>query len=87
MTYANLHFCIRFLKILRTSANWRNGRLLELGEIRELVTTSLFEEENLWWGRGVIEDTTYLKNITDKILLALKFELTQKYSASKSQQC
>ena len=26
-------------------------------------------------------------NITDKILLALKFEFTQKYSASKSQHC
>ena len=34
------------------------------------------------------EDTTYLMlNITDKILLALKFELTQKYAASKSQHC
>ena len=39
------------------------------------------------WGRGVIKDTTYLMNITDKILMALKFELTQKYSASKSQHC
>ena len=38
-------------------------------------------------GAGVIEDTTYLVNITDKILLALKFDLTQKYSASKSQHC
>ena len=34
-------------------------------------------------GSGVIEDTTCLMNSTDKILLALKFELTQKYSASK----
>ena len=31
----------------------------------------------LVWGRGVIKDTTYLLNITDKILLYLKFELTQ----------
>ena len=38
-------------------------------------------------GGGVIEDTTYLMNIADKILLALKFELTQKYSANKSQHC
>ena len=37
--------------------------------------------------KGVIEDTTYLMNITEKILLVLKFELTQKYSASKSQHC
>ena len=29
------------------------------------------------WGRVVIKDTTYLMNITDKILLALKFELTE----------
>ena len=34
---------------------------------------------------GVIEGTTYLVNITEKFLLALK--LTQKYSASKSQHC
>ena len=39
------------------------------------------------WGREVIEDSTYLMKITDKILLALKFELTQKYSASKRQHC
>ena len=42
----------------------------------------------LVWGRGVTEDSTYLTNIffliTDKILLALKFELTHKYSDSKS---
>ena len=36
-------------------------------------------------GGGVIEDTACLMNITSKNLLALKFELTQKYSASKSQ--
>ena len=35
----------------------------------------------------VIKDTTYLMNITDKILLALKFELTQEYSAGESQHC
>ena len=34
---------------------------------------------------GFIEYTTCLMNTTNKILLALKFELTQKYSASKSQ--
>ena len=33
------------------------------------------------------EDTTYLMNITDKILLALTFDLTEKYSASKGQHC
>ena len=39
-------------------------------------------------GGGGIEDNTYLmKLITNKILLALKFELTEKYSASKSQHC
>ena len=38
-------------------------------------------------GGGAIEDTTFLMNITDNILLALKFELIQKYSASKSQHC
>ena len=54
--------------------------------VRELVITSLFEED-LVWGRKAIEDTTYLINMTDKILLALKFELTQKESASKSQHC
>ena len=39
------------------------------------------------WDRGVIKDTAYLMSITDTILLALKFELTHKYSASKSQHC
>ena len=39
------------------------------------------------WGCGVIEDTTQLKNITDKVFLGLKFELTEKHSASKSQHC
>ena len=33
-----------------------------------------------------IEDTTKLMNIINKILLTLKLELKQKYSASKSQQ-
>ena len=58
--------------------------------LRELVITSLFEEDLTVWGRGgggVIEDTTHLVNITDTILLALKFELKQKCSASKSQHC
>ena len=41
------------------------------------------KRRHLVWGREVIEDTTCLMNITDKILLALKFELKQKYSASK----
>ena len=38
-------------------------------------------------GRGVIVNTTYLMNIADKLLLALKFELTQnsKYSDDESQ--
>ena len=40
------------------------------------------ERTHLVWVRGVIEDNTYVMNITDKILLALKFEFTQKYSAS-----
>ena len=31
------------------------------------------------------EGTTYLMNITEKKLLALQFELTQKYSVTKSQ--
>ena len=31
---------------------------------------------HLVWGRGVIKDTTYLMNITDKILMALNFEFT-----------
>ena len=44
-------------------------------------------DDRLVSGRGVIEDTTYLMNIGDKILLPLKFELTQEYSASKSQHC
>ena len=45
------------------------------------------KKTHLDWSRGVIEDTIYLMNITDTILLALTFELTQKYSASKSQHC
>ena len=56
--------------------------------LRELVITSLFEEDPPclgWRGEGVIEDTTCFMNITDKILLALKFELTQKYSSTESQ--
>ena len=45
----------------------------------ELVITGLFEEEPpcLGVGGGVVEfidDTTYLMNITDKTLLALKLE-------------
>ena len=36
---------------------------------------------------GGIEDTTYMTNIIDKISLALRCELTQKYSASKRQHC
>ena len=50
-----------------------------------LVMTTLFEEDPPCLGRRIIEDTTYLMNISDKILLVLKFELTQKYSARKSQ--
>ena len=42
---------------------------------------------HLVWGRGVIEDSICVMNITDKVLLALKFDLTQKYSASKSRLC
>ena len=48
-----------------------------------MVITSLFEEDlpllELGRGRGGggVADTTYLMNITDKILLALKYELTQ----------
>ena len=38
-------------------------------------------------GVGVIKDTTYLMNITGKSLLVLKFELTQKCSASIRQHC
>ena len=34
---------------------------------------------HLVWDRGVMEDTTYLMNITDKVLLALKFAFAQKY--------
>ena len=34
-------------------------------------------------GRGVLKDTLS-SNITNNILLAFKFELTQEYSASKS---
>ena len=47
--------------------------------VRELVITSLFEEDPSCVGGGGgrgVEDTTYLMNITDKILLASKFELT-----------
>ena len=47
--------------------------------IRGLVITRFFGEGLGGGGVGVIETTTYLMNITDKILfnLALKFELTQ----------
>ena len=47
--------------------------------LRERVITSLFEE-----------DSPYLMNTTDNILLTLKFDLIQKYSVSKrlkSQYC
>ena len=52
----------------------------------------VFEEDPpcLGWGGGggAFEDTTYLINITDQILLVLKFEITQKYYlASKSEHC
>ena len=68
-------FC--FLMLIRTIVVY--SLLFEL-VVRELVITSLFEEEPPCLGRGVIEDTTYLMNITDNILLALKFELTQIFS-------
>ena len=42
---------------------------------------------HLVWDRGVMEDTTYLMNITEKNVLDLKCELTPKYSARKSQHC
>ena len=48
---------------------------------REMVMTKRI---HLVCGRR-LSKPTYLVNITDKILLALKFELTQKYSASRSQ--
>ena len=38
-------------------------------------------------GVGGYQKHTLLMYITNKILLALKFELTQKYSASKNQHC
>ena len=38
-------------------------------------------------GGGGIEDATCFMNISDKISLALQFELTQEYSASKSRHC
>ena len=54
-----------------------NFKLLYLQhELRELV--------HLVWGWEVIEDTSYLMNITNKILLPLKFESTQKDSATTS---
>ena len=34
---------------------------------------------HLVWDRGVMEDPTYLMNITDKVLMALKFAFAQKY--------
>ena len=47
---------------------------------------NLFEEDPPCLGRKVFEDVTfdYLMNMTNKTLLALKFELTLKFSASKS---
>ena len=61
----------------------------EYWALRELDITSMFERGPMTpcLGKGVIEDTTYLVNITDRILLALKFELTQKYSVGKSWHC
>ena len=38
-------------------------------------------------GVGAIEHHTYSVNITNTILLALRFELTQKYLATKSHHC
>ena len=53
--------------------------------------TSLFEEDPSCLGQGEggggIEDLAYLMNITDKVLLALKVDLIQKDSVSKSQHC
>ena len=51
---------------------------------------SVLEEDPTGGGGGgggvrVIKDT--LMNITNKIVLALKIELTQKYSANRSQYC
>ena len=64
--------------------------------LKEMVINVSSKRNHLVWGGGGrgggggglgIEDTTYLMNITNKILWALKFELTQKFSASKSQHC
>ena len=52
--------------------------------IGELDITSLFKDStHLAWAKGNLSH----ERITDKIFLALNFELTQKYSVSKSQHC
>ena len=38
----------------------------------------------MWRGGGVIEDETYLMSITDKISLALKFELREIFGKQES---
>ena len=55
-------------------------------QTRELVKTTILKQDPPL-GKGDFKDTTYLRthhmNITDNILLAFKFELTQEYSAGK----
>ena len=63
------------------------GNAAKVASWGKLVITSLFEETPPCLVKGGIKNTTCLMNITNEILLALKFDLTEIYSASKSQHC
>ena len=70
---------------LNTGTSWQQLLYNALGKAQWSSCEGTGQNKFVW-GRGIIEDATYmyLMNITDKNLLALKFE---KYSGSKSQQC
>ena len=52
--------------------------------IRELVKTTILEQDPPLGWEGDSQRYHLSSNITNSILLAFKFELTQEYSASKS---
>ena len=77
----SLIFVLPWFPIARTSSLHLPQRLSgaihylpQKFSLRELVCS---KRTHIAWGRVVIKDTTYLMNITDHLLSALEFALTQ----------
>ena len=71
---------------------WKGGRDSKGKPLRELVITfvrrgPILSGLGARGGGGGGYGRHHLSHITDKILLAVKFELTQKYSTIKTQHC